>query len=548
MGEQILSRQKLDRLPLGGTNFSELRENNAIYVDKTALIYELTRFRRSPVFLSRPRRFGKSLLVSTFESLFKRGAADFKGLAIENLWQEDVSSYKVIHLDLSVYANLGAAQLKDALARKLCLDLDNIVTLPSQDNPLYRDPCFILEVTAKQLQAKSLVLLIDEYDSPITHHLNKDAEREEIQSILSSFFATIKSCEGMFRFVFITGITRITHVSLFSLFNNLKDITFNPDYAHLLGITEQELHQYFDPYVKNAAAVLDLSADEVYARLKSNYDGYQFSSEVEKTVYTPWSVLSFLSDPKAGFKNYWYGTSGGTPTLLINYLKNDVHSAEFTALKKEGVNLQIDRLEGKSEAENIPLNLLLLQTGYYTLRTKGDEYVHLEFPNEEIESSILRLTEDLQDKRISVETDHKLTRLEQLIDSADIEAIKTIFNEILGECLGPDTIVFNSENDVRDIIYFHRPQRPVLKRREHYSLKGRSDLELETYKTLLIIEFKRSTEDKSEEQALAEGLSQIKEKNYGASSRRVQGKQNRLRVCMVISSKKKKLSLWERLD
>ena len=140
---------------------------------------------------------------------------------------------------------------------------------------------------------------------------------------VSSFFATIKSCEGIFRFVCITGITRLAHVSLFSMFNSLEDITVDEDYSALLGITEDELHKYFDTYVRNAAAVLDMSVSDVYARLKSSYNGFQFAINARQTVYNPWSIISFLKKNKQGFLNYWYSTSGGVPAMLVKYLQNN---------------------------------------------------------------------------------------------------------------------------------------------------------------------------------------------------------------------------------
>ena len=232
MGMPILGEADIDRLPFAMTGFSSIRNSGCLYADKTAKIRLLARIKGAPVFLSRPRRFGKSLLVSTFESLFSKGLQDFK-------------------------ANFSCEELKKNLTRCLVRDFsdfEKIDALDEQGN--YNQPSDILEQAVKNAPDKSVVLLIDEYDSPITHHIHDVSERDKIIAVLAGFFATIKSYEPKFRFVFITGITRIAHVSLFSVFNTLKDITCDDDYATLLGITDAELHHYFDPYVRNAARCL----------------------------------------------------------------------------------------------------------------------------------------------------------------------------------------------------------------------------------------------------------------------------------------------------
>jgi len=293
MGKTILDKTMMLRLPLATTGFSVIR-NSKIYVDKTSLIMDLALNDGAPVFLSRPRRFGKSLLVSTFESLFSRGLQDFKGLAIETgkeKWTD--KTYKTVRLDFSRYAFSNA----ENFSRKLTGAL--LFAFYGNTGPLIKengnkDPDDVLSEFAATSEDKSIVLLIDEYDSPITHHLGDNAEKAKIIATLGNFFATVKSCEEKFRFVFITGITRIAHVSLFSVFNTLKDITCDDDYATLLGITDAELHHYFDPYVRNAAAVLDMSVSDVYEKLKTVYDGFQFSIDAAETVYNPWSVLSLI--------------------------------------------------------------------------------------------------------------------------------------------------------------------------------------------------------------------------------------------------------------
>ena len=436
MGMPILDEAILLKLPLATTGFSVIR-NSKIYVDKTSMIRKLAVTDGAPVFLSRPRRFGKSLLVSTFESLFSKGLQDFKGLAIDTgdeKWTD--KTYKVVHLDFSQYANFSCEELKKNLTRCLVRDFsdfEKIDALDEQGN--YNQPSDILEQAVKNAPDKSVVLLIDEYDSPITHHIHDVSERDKIIAVLAGFFATIKSYEPKFRFVFITGITRIAHVSLFSVFNTLKDITCDDDYATLLGITDAELHHYFDPYVRNAAAVLDMSVSDVYEKMKTVYDGFQFSIDAAETVYNPWSVLSFLRDPKKGFLNYWYATSGGTPTILVKYLEDKSNLELFSKLNyqvknaEDGENLvSLDTLMSKSDPDKIPMAMLLTQTGYFTLRKDSSEYARLVIPNDEVAESLIKLSLDINHLNPAVTTRSKLAKLAALVNAGDIEGIFSLFN------------------------------------------------------------------------------------------------------------------------
>ena len=434
MGKTILDKTMMLRLPLATTGFSVIR-NSKIYVDKTSLIMDLALNDGAPVFLSRPRRFGKSLLVSTFESLFSRGLQDFKGLAIETgkeKWTD--KTYKTVRLDFSRYAFSNA----ENFSRKLTGAL--LFAFYGNTGPLIKengnkDPDDVLSEFAATSEDKSIVLLIDEYDSPITHHLGDNAEKAKIIATLGNFFATVKSCEEKFRFVFITGITRIAHVSLFSVFNNLADITCDDDYATLLGITDAELHHYFDPYVRNAAAVLDMSVSDVYEKMKTVYDGFQFSIDAAETVYNPWSVLSFLKDPKKGFLNYWYATSGGTPTILVKYLEDKGNLELFSKLSyqvknaEDGENLvSLDTLMSKSDPDKIPMAMLLTQTGYFTLRKDSSEYARLVIPNDEVAESLIKLSLDINHLNPAVTTRSKLAKLAALVNAGDIEGIFSLFN------------------------------------------------------------------------------------------------------------------------
>ena len=540
MGENFFSNIDLMKLPLGATSFTELRKSGRIYVDKTELIFSLTRNISTPIFLSRPRRFGKSLLVSTFESLFKYGIRNFKGLAIEELWQEK-RCYNVVHLDFSIYADKNALDFKQGLTSELVNAFSDLGEFPVRDESgEYFFPEEILSRVADIAEGKSIVLLIDEYDAPITHHFNDPEERHKIESIHGSFFAAIKRFEGIFRFVFITGITRVSNVSLFSVFNTLQDITLDDEYATLTGITEEELHRYFDPYVQNAASVLAMDAGNVYEKLKNSYDGFMFALDAKQSVYNPWSLLSFLTKPSKGFQNYWYQSSGGTPTLLVNYLKTQKNLDLFAKIGKGEHVIEISRLTAKSEAGQIPMDLLLLQTGYFTLRHGSSIYAKLVLPNDEVSDFVIALLLDIQNLKVSFDTSVKIDEIPSLADTGDIDAIVKVFNLILSECLSPKSKAFEDENTLRDIIYSKLPDKGLIKSREEPNAAGYSDLELKTSKSRLVIEFKRSYKGMSEKRALEQAVIQMKERRYGEGTdgRKV------LKVAMVISSSKKAITRW----
>ncbi len=381
--------------------------------------------------------------------------------------------------------------------------------------------------------------------------MNRGQVLNDISDILDSFFAGIKSAERIFRFVFVTGITRIARASLFSLFNNIRDISADDDYATLLGITEDELHRYFDPYVRNAAAVLDMSVPDVYAKMKSVYNGFQFSIGNVETVYNPWSVLSFLSNPKNGFRNYWYSTSGGTPTALVRYLENADSLEIFNKLSdsvKEEKNrdniVTFDEITAKSESWQIPMKMLLLQTGYFTLRNVSFPYGKIVVPNEEVAESLIRLSLDVHNLKSDPFTDIELLNLEKLTDSKDIPAVFRLFNAILCENVSSNSPAFNNENSIRDIIYARIPEKGILKSKEMNNCHGYSDLEIKTKATKLVIEFKRMRDGVSQKAAMKEALHQLTTHEYGATPAQIEI----IRVGMVISPEERCIKAYEILN
>ena len=391
------------KLPLGNSSFSAIRKAGQIYADKTAMIADLADNEDAPVFLMRPRGFGKSLLVSALESLFSKGLADFKGLEIatgENRWRD--TAYRVVRFDLSAVANSSPASFKTYLNNKMISEIygNNHYLITSGQNETGQPGVILSNICDDQaIPDKSIVFLVDDYDAPITGHLGKSQELSEISDILYSFFAGIKFAERILRFVFIAGITRTGREDLFSSRCNAYDISTDDDFGMLLGITEDELRRYFDPWIKNAAAVLGMSIPDVYAKMKSVYGGFQFSIGNEETVYNPRSVISFLSNPENGFRNYWRSVSGNTPDVLLKYLQKADNRESLIRLSdsvKDEKNrdniVAFDEIMAKAEPGQIPMKILLLETGYFTLRSNNFPYGRIAVPNEEVSESLSRLS------------------------------------------------------------------------------------------------------------------------------------------------------------
>ena len=374
------------RLSLGSPSFSNIRDKDKIYVDKTNLIYSMA-IHDTPMFISRPRKFGKTFLLDTIHTLFSNGIECFRGLAIENLWHD--KTYPVVRLDFSGFASKSGKAFESALNRRIISEFcirDQYLHFNISDNDLV--PSELLHTILKKLPDDNIVLLIDEYDAPLIYHLDKLDEIDNILKILSDFYSVIKEYTQKFRFIFITGVTRASYMSIFSAFNNLIDLTLVQEYNDLLGFTHNELIKFFDPYVKNAANILNISKEDVYTRIKSYYNGFTFSPKSTETVYNPWSILHFLHNPVDGFQNYWF-QSAGVSTLISKYLKVNNSFDYINNYKYRDIDVAELKFSNQYDIKNIPTKILLYQAGYLTLSTNGDSLVLIP-PNREIEESSLR--------------------------------------------------------------------------------------------------------------------------------------------------------------
>ncbi len=422
------------RLP-EGQSFTTIVKHKQIYVDKTDLIYKLA-LDRKPILLTRPRRFGKSTIVSTLEELFTHGVkpfvdADgnlkesyFKGLAIEKLWKDE-GEYKVIHIDFSTFDTDTTAYICDVrpdlrnndktevyaqfFNYNFCNFIKDIAFkfgVELSSNKI--TPTMLFEDLIKKLGENKVVFLVDEYDFPLTHIPNDLATSEheaylsKISMILKSFYSLIKSNSKYFRKIFVTGITRFKDVSMLTLGNTISDISLSIDFGTIVGFTRAELKKYFYDHLVMAVTLLqnksedqvtDSDIEALLDQLASWYDGYSFDENAQSHVFSTISVLNFFcnSNARTKFKNYWYEL-GGTPTILVNNCQKILDSDIDNAFKEDSEFwVSEDAFKYPSSYESMDPKVMLYQTGYLTLAKAIDTDVYLKFPNLEIRSSFAKL-------------------------------------------------------------------------------------------------------------------------------------------------------------
>ena len=362
------------------TDLIELGQITNIYADKVSLINVLCRDCRR-IFISRPRNFEKSMLVSAFEVLFKSSIQDFDGFSVKTQWSD--RTYPVALLDFLLLKNQKTNESFRAVFNTFITS--TFSPLGFKFDPTNTSLRFIdqFKVWLGTLEPNSIVLLIDDYDVPLTNCLDDPDLFAQVNRVMSEFYAAIKEYEGCLRFLFVTGETRIGFGGIFGGFNILEDITFDPDYGALLGFTEGEIESNFIDYLKNAEAVLNLSREELLEQMRSHYGGFSFDSEAETRVFCPSSVLQFLSHPEKGFQPYWHGNEGARSGLW-NVIKSKALSSPD--IFKIRTSITLDELEGFRTGQDISLKALLVQTGCLTIKSKLNmAEVELGCPNKEVE-------------------------------------------------------------------------------------------------------------------------------------------------------------------
>jgi len=363
--------------PLGIQKFEKARNAGCVYIDKTEMIYKMVS-EGCYYFLGRPRRFGKSLLVSTLEAYFSGKKDLFENLAIydmETKWEK----YPILHLDFAGANFLEPVRLRDVLKEALDGWQAEYGSQTQAEAPEIRFASIIKSAYAKT--GKQVVILVDEYDKPILDLIDNADIEETNRAMLKAFYGVMKSQDEYIRFGFLTGVTKLGKVSVFSDLNNITDISLSDDYATICGVTEEELHNVFDDEVEAMAQKGKMTKEECYAKLAKQYDGYHFGEDVPG-VYNPYSLLRALSDRKFG--DYWFET--GTPTHLIKILNTylpELPDLSDIEVPKDGF--------GAVESYKTDILPLLYQSGYLTLRQDcNDEYFYyLKFPNREVETGFI---------------------------------------------------------------------------------------------------------------------------------------------------------------
>jgi len=525
------------QLPLASSNFVALRVRNQIYVDKTDLIYQLANT-SGKIFLSRPRRFGKSLLVSTFETLFRDGLKWFDGLKIANLWNE--KQYKVVSLDLSSIKENSTIEAMTAAFESNILLAFSRVGFTYTENKI--SPIDQIKGWMLEQEPNSFVLLVDEYDAPLNSHLHQLEFFEQVRSMLSNFFLMVKSVDMAWRFVFLTGIAKFNKASIFSAFNNLTDISLSPKYSTLLGYTEEEILHYFGEYIEQAARVCNMTVSQIMDAMREQYDGFCFDDKASTHVYAPWSVLSFLNEPESGLRNFWYD-SAGQPSMIINYL------GTHDSFKPEQYDIphyvSLDDLRQSNSLQTLSDDVLMFQAGYLTIKQIDNTEAILGYPNREVASAIASLAIDtaLRKKRLlAIGAGH----LRERLSTNNPEDIANLFNAVFLNIDYQNTPI-TSESACRAIIQvllLGAGLNPIV---EQHNALGRSDLELTTGGIHWVFEFKFLPKGKSEQDApalLEKALQQIQNRKYGKP---IDSSLTLIRMAMVFSEEQRQVVLWKTL-
>ena len=474
-------------------SFEKLRNEGYLYVDKTEFIWNLINPAGESYFLSRPRRFGKSLTLSTLKAVFQGKKELFKGLAIYDK-PYDWKPYPIIHLDmgncdihtpdeLSGYLN----DLLTNTATSFGLQLRGELLTTRFEN--------LLEDIAKQ---GPLVLFVDEYDKPILNNITSPQAKEILQ-VLKGFYSNIKKAENNLRFAFITGVSKFCHVSLFSDLNNLTDITMDARYATMLGYTQQEFETNFKEQIEAVEKKLDLCHADLLAEIKNWYDGFRFHADSE-SVYNPVSLARFF-ESGGEFNNYWFET--GTPKFLVDLSKSQDFDFE-SALNESVPGIAFSAFE----IDNIDPLTLLLQTGYVTIKGTekklGETWYHLDFPNREVAGSFNTYLLNRYSGKTQTDVVKFTAELTAAMNDGDVKRLRKTM-EVFFAGISYE-VHHKNESNFQNIFFAIFRLLGIRIKAEEHTNDGRIDAVAETEKYVFIFEFKLDNDDSA--------LSQIKEKQY----------------------------------
>ena len=502
------------KYPIGIQNFESLRKDGYLYIDKTEFVHKLVSEGRY-YFLSRPRRFGKSLLISTLEAYFQGKRELFEGLAIEKL-EKEWTARPILHIDLNIERYNKPENLHDILNFTLSHWEKLYGCDPSETSLSLRFAGIIRR--AHEQTGHRVAILVDEYDKPLLQAIGNKPLQEEYRSILKPFYGVLKTMDGHIRFAMLTGVTKFGKVSVFSDLNNLKDISMLPQYVSICGLTESEIHQYMEEGIQN------LADTQTCRKLKELYDGYHFTPNSEG-IYNPFSILRAMNS--GVFASYWFET--GTPTYLVTLLKQGKCDLNEMASAVTDVET-LDSVYGDDEP--IPV---IYQSGYLTIKGYDPEFetYTLGFPNKEVEEGFMKFLVPYYTPIRKSAATFEIKQFVMDIRSGNIDAFMTRLQSFMADT--PYELIRDQELHYQNVMFIVSKLLGFYVQAEYRTSQGRIDLLLQTDKFVYIMEFKL-------EGSAEEALKQIEERNYAApfasDSRKV------LKVGINFSAQSRNIDKW----
>ena len=486
--------EALQRLyPIGIQTFSEIREKNYLYIDKTEYVYRMTHFAKY-VFLSRPRRFGKSLLTSTLHSYFSGRKDLFQGLAMERFEKEWIE-YPVLHFDMSTAKHVDKEQLLQELNLKLS-EYEGVYGKGQEEiNPNQRLMGLIKRAYGQT--GRQVVVLIDEYDAPLLDVVHEKENLGVLRNIMRNFYSPLKACDPYLKYVFLTGITKFSQLSIFSELNNIKNISMDEPYAAICGITEDEMLTQMKEDMERLAAKLNISPEEVLLKLKENYDGYHFTYP-SPDIYNPFSLLNAFADGKFG--SYWFGS--GTPTYLIKMLEK--FGVEPSEIGNNHAEVSAFDAPTETMTDIIPL---LYQSGYITIKDYDEsiDLYTLDIPNKEVRLGLMKSLLPNYVASKTRETNTMVAYLSRDIRNDDMDSALRRLQTFLSTIPYCDNTRY--EGHYQQMFYIIFSLLGSFVDVEVRTPRGRVDVVLRTKTTLYVMELKL-------DKTAGEAMEQINLKNY----------------------------------
>ena len=479
--------------PIGIQNFEKIRNDGYLYIDKTALMYQMVKT-GSYYFLSRPRRFGKSLLISTLEAYFQGKKEQFTGLAVERL-EKDWIKYPILHLDLNIEKYDTPESLDNILEKSLTAWEKLYGAEPSERSFSLRF-AGIIERACKQA-GQRVVILVDEYDKPMLQAIGNEKLQKQFRDTLKPFYGALKTMDGYIKFAFLTGVTKFGKVSVFSDLNNLDDISMRKDYVEICGVSDQELHENLDIELHEFAETQGLSYDKLCTKLKEYYDGYHFTHN-SIGIYNPFSLLNAFKYKEFG--SYWFET--GTPTYLVKLLKK--HHYDLERMAHEETDAQVLNSIDSESTNPIPV---IYQSGYLTIKGYDERFgiYRLGFPNREVEEGFIRFLLPFYANVNKVESPFEVQKFVREVETGDYDSffhrLQSFFADTTYE------VIREQELHYENVLFIVFKLVGFYTKVEYHTNNGRVDLILQTDKFIYIMEFKLNG-------TAEEALQQINNKRY----------------------------------